>query len=103
MGKQKEYEKIRAEVSKRYKGEIEELKAQVNELRKENFDLKVQLSESEGKVVDYEEWIERMQEYCNFSEEEMQVLKEKLQTRSRIEDIMKGMSPLFSSLVRQYL
>lgn len=67
----KEYEKIRTELSKKYKTRITELESENLLLRDSVSQLKVQNSELQNQLESMKEWVERMQDFCNMSEEDL--------------------------------
>ena len=78
-------------------------------MRTENIKLKediqykeVQLSKLEDKVREYEEWIERMQDFCNMSEEERNAYLKNIQESKETSELLKtftGLIPILSSYI----
>lgn len=98
-----EREKIRIEMKRKYEKEILDLKEQVKEtyaLREEIRSLRGELEEKNSQIASYEEWLERMQEYCNMSDEELEGLKVSLRTKKIADEALQRVAPLFSSLLK---
>ena len=70
------FEKERA----KYRGQIRELEREIKNIKIEKIQLKEQLSELEQEIEGLKNWIERLLEYTELSEEDMKkiVLKDKL-------------------------
>ena len=95
-------EEIRQEIAKQYKDRLDSL-------IKENKDLKSTLDEQtitittlQTKVKEYEDWLERMQDFCNLSEEDRKQYIDKAKTS---EDIMKrcnNLMDLFGNLIGEF-
>lgn len=84
----KEYEKIRQEISKKYKMQIEELKADNKLMREENIILKEKLENVEHELSIKTEWIERMQEFCNMTDDDRKTLIESEKIKSEVYEKM---------------
>lgn len=70
------FEKERA----KYRGQIRELEREIKNIKIEKIQLKEQLSELEQEINGLKNWIERLLEYTELSEEDMKkiVMKDKL-------------------------
>lgn len=66
----KEYEKIRTELSKKYKNQIEQANKEIADLRSKNHSLQEENDLLNAQLREKNEWIERMQEFCNMTDEE---------------------------------
>lgn len=76
-------ESIRKEICQNYKHRIEFLQsridaltAQIKSAKTECYEAKEKLCEAKNKLEHYEDWIERLCDYCNLSNEERQLLLE---------------------------
>ena len=70
------FEKERA----KYRGQIRELEREIKDIKIEKIQLKEQLAELEQEIEGLKNWIERLLEYTELSEEDMKkiVMKDKL-------------------------
>ena len=70
------FEKERA----KYRGQIRELEREIKDIKIEKLQLKEQLSELEQEIENLKNWIERLLEYTELSEEDMKkiIMKDKL-------------------------
>lgn len=89
----KNYEQIRSEVSKKYKDKIHNLKCEVKTLSEENEQLKSKLEETEAKLREKDEWIERLLEYTELDPE---TLKEHITKSNRLSDCVDGISTVMN-------
>lgn len=89
----KNYEQIRSEVSKKYKGKINSLEDKVKTLSEENEQLKSKLEETEAKLREKDEWIERLLEYTELDQE---TLKEHITKSNRLSDCVDGISTVMN-------
>ena len=100
----REYEKIREQVRKKYAKELEAaaaLKDKVETIESENAKLRERNDILEQENAQLKEWVERMQEYCNLSDEDMQLLHDELQTKSLVQNTLNLFSGFFG-LIRNY-
>ena len=67
-------EKCRQEMSKRYKDEINNLKSEVKSLRVKNIELEDKVRAYESEMIVMKDWLERMQEYTNMSQEDLETI-----------------------------
>lgn len=102
-------ESIRKEVCQNYKRQIDSLFSRIDTLTaknkfagKECYEAKEKLREAENKLGQYEDWIERLCDYCNLSNEERQLLleetdklKRKVQTSERFKEYIQDNSLIF--------
>lgn len=91
----REYEKIREQVRKKYAKELEaaaDLKDKVEKIESENAKLRERNDVLEQENAQLKDWVERMQEYCNLSDEDMQLLHDNLQAKSLAKDVFTGVS-----------
>lgn len=73
MGKKNEkikVEEIRVEFAKKYNEQLRALQRENAELREQNTELLNKYNDAQAKLSEYEDWIERMQEFCNMSEDD---------------------------------
>lgn len=84
----KEYEKLRREIQKVYKSKMTVLEATNKELQKENGTMKIAIIEYEEKLACAVEWVERMQEYVNLSDKELQTLFSHAKTIERMYEVI---------------
>lgn len=89
----KNYEQIRSEVSKKYKGKINSLENKVKTLSEENEQLKSKLEETEAKLREKDEWIERLLEYTELDQE---TLKEHITKSNRLSDCVDEISTVMN-------
>lgn len=85
----REYEKIREQVRKKYAKELEaaaDLKDKVEKIESENAKLRERNDVLEQENAQLKDWVERMQEYCNLSDEDMQLLHDDLHKKSLIQN-----------------
>ena len=89
----KNYEQIRSEVSKKYKGKINTLENEVKTLSEENEQLKSKLEETEEKLREKDEWIERLLEYTELDPE---TLKEHIEKSNSLSDCVDRISTVMN-------
>lgn len=85
----REYEKIREQVRKKYAKELKEaavLKDKVEAIESENAKLLERNDVLEQENAQLKDWVERMQEYCNLSDEDMQLLHDDLHKEALIQN-----------------
>ena len=97
----KKNEQIRQDIAKQYKGKIAELE-------KENKMLinKLQMQQSElqdlrAKICEYEDWIERMQDFCNMSDEQRKDFIEQSRKSNETAKLLSGLFD-FGDLLKNY-
>lgn len=66
----KTHEQIRSEIARKYNSEIRELKSENSELKSQNKALLEENENLKSELAAKSEWIERLQEFCNMSEED---------------------------------
>lgn len=64
------YEKIRAEVAKKYNQELSTLRSENKKLISENEQLLKENDCLKAELESTKDWVERLQDYCNMSEED---------------------------------
>lgn len=64
-----------------YKRRIDSLIAQNKKLQEDNYEKRNTIDELKEKVRKYEDWIERMQDFCNMTEEERRSVIEEHQSK----------------------
>lgn len=89
----KNYEQIRSEVSKKYKGTINSLESKVKTLSEENGQLKSKLEETEAKLREKDEWIERLLEYTELDSE---TVREHITKSNRVSDCVDEISTVMN-------
>lgn len=95
----RDYERIRTELAKKYKAKIDDLQTQNKKLREENEKLKSQNVELESKVNEQTEWIERLLEYTELTPEEVKEEVRKTRTIHEIQGVCEWMDKV---LFRNY-
>ena len=76
------------------KKEIEVLNEEIKEYRERTYKAEQEKLELQDKVNQYGEWIERLQEFMDMSEEDRQAHLETLRAKSEYDRLLKGSSSL---------
>lgn len=80
------YEQIRVKVAKQYKDTIKSLEIENKELKEKILILENELNELKSELSSKTEWIERMQEFCNMSDEDRKVFLENEKAKQEIQE-----------------
>lgn len=97
MNQKQTMERARQEMAKKYKGRIESLEKELREQKALNAALQEDNSHLSSRVSELEEWVERMQEFCNMTDEERNSAIAKADTMDRL---LKLSMPFMQSLRR---
>lgn len=102
MGKKNEkikVEEIRVEFAKKYNEQLRALQRENAELREQNTDLLNKYNAAQAKLNEYEDWIERMQEFCNMSEDDRKAYLKAKQVQGEMADLFSVTSRLLKGFV----
>lgn len=88
-------EKCRQEMAKQYKTKIETLEKENKRLVLENIELRKKVSDYEITLENTKEWIERMQDYVNMDDEELNALKNDAKIRKEFNDAFGPLAKAF--------
>ena len=81
-------EKCRQEMAKKYKSEISELNIEIKRLRDENSELRDKISNYESEMLTMKDWLERMQEYTNMDQKDLEDLIASEKAKGEIDKAM---------------
>lgn len=87
----KKKEQLRQDIAKQYKGKIAELEQENKMLINKLQIQQSELQDLRAKISEYEDWIERMQDFCNMSDEQRKDFIENSKKSSEIAELMSGL------------
>ena len=92
---------LRNKLAAQYTAKVADLKKEIEDLHEANKEYRTRAYKAEqeklelqDKVNQYEEWIERLQEYMDMSEEDRQAHLETLRAKSEYDKLLNGSSTL---------
>lgn len=101
--------RIRNEVAKAYNDKIKDLEARNKrllddfvEMARKNRDLRNSVEELNEKISQYEDWINRLQEFCNLSDNEREEAMNRYHTQKNIDKHLSKLMNVYSSLFNLY-
>lgn len=98
----KQYEQIRVKIAKHYNDKIKQLEKSVKDLEVKNDELNLQNQSLIAELQSKSEWIERLLEYCQLSEEELKQLIEAEQSKKAAYESMSTLFGGFNSVFSSY-
>ena len=101
--------RTRNEVAKAYNDKIKNLEARNKrlsddfvEMARKNRDLRNSVEELNEKISQYEDWINRLQEFCNLSDNEREDAMNRYRTQKNIDKHLSKLMNVYSSLFNLY-
>ena len=98
----KQYEQIRVKIAKQYNDKINHLEKTVKDLEIKNDELQIQNQALIDELQSKADWIERLLEYCQLSEDELKQLIEAEQSKKATYESMSNLFGGFNSVFSSY-
>ena len=86
----------------KYGRQIKDLEDKLKQKNKDELELRNQIRELESKCESLQDWVDRLMEYTNMSEEDMKTIVQKDKDAAEAMSVMKGLFGAMSSIGRFY-